>query len=258
MPRGARRQAESRIYHLMLRGVNRQRIFEDARDSERFVEVLGEYKAVCGYELLGWCLMGNHAHILMKVGDEPLATVMRRIAAKYVYWYNAKYERVGHLFQERFKSEPVEDDGYLMTVLRYIHRNPVKAGMCAAPGDYALSSYLDYMGRPGITDTGLVLSMMSPEDLAAFTARETGDRCLDMPDAPPRRLTDDDASAIIAEISGCASATEFQALDAAERDGYLPQILAAGVSVRQASRLTGTSIGVVRKFTPGAMRARNT
>lgn len=257
MPRGARKQAESGIYHLMMRGINRQRIFEDENDSERFLEVLAGYKETCGYELLGYCLMGNHVHILMRIGAEPLQIVMRRIAAKYVYWYNVKYERVGHLFQERFRSEPVEDDVRLMTVLRYIHRNPVKAGLCERPEDYVLSSYRDYLGRAGIADTGFVLSMISPAELAAFTSQDVDDECLDMPKRPSRRLTDEDAAAAIERISGCGSSAAFQAIPAEERDRLLPVILEAGVSVRQASRLTGVPVGVVRKFTPGA-RSRNT
>ena len=237
----------------MMRGINRQRIFEDESDSERFLEVLASYKETCGYELLGYCLMGNHVHILMRVGAEPLQIVMRRIAAKYVYWYNVKYERVGHLFQERFRSEPVEDDSYLLTVLRYIHRNPVKAGMCKEPEDYALSSYRDYLGRPGIVDTGFVLSMISPAELAEFTSRNVDDACMDIPVRPSRRLTDENAAAAIERISGCSSSAAFQALPAEERDRLLPLILETGISVRQASRLTGVSVGIVRRFTPGAM-----
>lgn len=257
MPRAARKQAESGIYHLIMRGINRQRIFEDEADSRRFLEVLAGYKEICGYELLGYCLMGNHVHILMRVGFEPLQIVMRRITAKYVYWYNVKYERVGHLFQERFKSEPVEDDAYLMTVLRYIHRNPVKAGMCKRPEDYGLSSYRDYLGRAGIVDTELVLSMTSQASLAAFTSQDANDACLDIPERPSRRLTDEDATAAIERISGCSTSAAFQAISVEERDRFLPLILEAGVSVRQASRLTGVSIGIVRKFTPG-MLSRNT
>ena len=122
--------SESGIYHVILRGVNRQAIFEDDEDSEQFLDILEGCKAVSGFEVLAYCLMGNHVHLLMRVGKEPLSTIFRRIASKYVYWFNVKYDRVGHLFQERFKSEPVEDDAYLATVMRYIHNNPVKAGIC--------------------------------------------------------------------------------------------------------------------------------
>ena len=144
-----------------------------------------------------------------------------------------------------------------MTVLRYIHRNPVKAGLCEKPEDYRLSSYRDYLGRVGIVDTGFVLSMVSPAELAAFTSQDVDDACLDMPEMPSRRLTDEGAAAAIERISGCGSSAAFQALPVEARDRFLPLILEAGVSVRQASRLTRVSVGVVRRFTPGVM-SRNT
>ena len=71
--------------------------------------------------------MGNHIHLLIQEGREPIEQVMKRIAARFVYWYNIKYRRAGHLFQDRYKSEPVENDAYFLTVIRYIHQNPIKA-----------------------------------------------------------------------------------------------------------------------------------
>ena len=130
MPRQARKKSNSGVYHIMLRGINRQLIFEDDEDMQRFIETLKRYKDECGYSLYAFCLMGNHIHLLLKEGEEPISTILKRIAGSYVYWYNWKYGRSGHLFQDRFKSEPVEDDAYFLTVLRYIHQNPVKARIC--------------------------------------------------------------------------------------------------------------------------------
>lgn len=107
VPRQARRKSESGIYHIILRGINQQQIFEDEEDSYRFLETLSKYKEQCGYEIYAYCLMGNHIHILLKEGKENLTLVLKRIAGSYVYWYNWKYRRSGHLFQDRFKSEPV-------------------------------------------------------------------------------------------------------------------------------------------------------
>ena len=112
MPRSARKKSESGIYHIMLRGINKQQIFEDKEDSERFLETLYKYKKQCEYEIYAYCLMGNHLHILLKEGKEDLTLMLKRIAGSYVYWYNWKYHRSGHLFQDRFKSEPVEDNAY--------------------------------------------------------------------------------------------------------------------------------------------------
>ena len=256
MPRGARKKSESGVYHVMLRGINRQRIFEDDRDCERFVEILGEYKQVCGYELYAYCLMGNHVHILLKEGSEPLERVFRRIASKYVYWFNSRYNRVGHLFQDRYRSEPVNDDAYFLTALRYILRNPVEAGLCQRPEQYRFSSCADYVERPGITDTAFALALLPEGGFVKFANTPAGDRCLDVDERPPRRLTDDDAHLLIEEISGCSSAAAFQALPLERRDAYLAEILSRGVSVRQANRLTGISPGVVRRFTPGQLSAR--
>ncbi len=106
--------------------------------------------------------MKNHVHLLMKTDSDKLSTYMRKVGARYVYWYNWKYDRVGRLFQDRFRSEPVENDSYFLTVLRYIHRNPVKAGICETVAEYKESSYNEYIHpRPHqITDTDFVLSML--------------------------------------------------------------------------------------------------
>jgi putative transposase len=121
MPRRARKLSLTGIYHVMLRGINQQKIMEDKEDKEKLLTILKECKLISGYKLYAYCLMGNHLHLIIKVEEEPLDKIFKRICGRYVYWYNAKYRRVGHLFQDRFKSEPIEDERYLLSVLRYIH-----------------------------------------------------------------------------------------------------------------------------------------
>jgi REP element-mobilizing transposase RayT len=113
-----------------MRGINRQIIFEDKEDNERFLETLKTGKSKSGFNLYAYCLMGNHLHLLVKVEKEDLEMIIKRIAGSYVYWYNLKYRRCGHLFQDRYKSETIEDDAYLLTVIRYIHQNPLKSCIC--------------------------------------------------------------------------------------------------------------------------------
>jgi REP element-mobilizing transposase RayT len=129
MARYARRKSESGIFHIMLRGINKQSIFEDNEDRERFLNTIERYRKVSEYKIYGYCLMGNHVHLLLKEAGESISDAIKRICSSYVHWYNWKYDRCGHLFQDRYKSEPVEDEIYLLTVLRYIHQNPVKAGL---------------------------------------------------------------------------------------------------------------------------------
>ena len=140
----------------MLRGINRQQIFEEAEDCYKFLAILKEYKEICGYRVYAYCLMGNHIHLLLKEGTEPLEQVFKRLCGKFVYWYNAKYQRTGHLFQDRFKSEPVDTQEYLQTVIRYIHQNPVKAGICKKISEYAYSSYAAYFAAEGFVDTAYI------------------------------------------------------------------------------------------------------
>jgi REP element-mobilizing transposase RayT len=245
MPRQARKKSSSGIYHIMLRGINRQQVFEDDEDRERFLETLENYKDECGYRIYAYCLMGNHIHILLKEGKEDLTLIFKRIAGSFVYWYNWKYHRSGHLFQDRFKSEPVEDDGYFLTVLRYIHQNPVKAKLCKSAEEYPYSSMCEYLTFPKLTDTTFALSMISKEQLIEYHQQENEDHCMDMEEG--FRLTDEDAKQLILEIAKCRSASEFQQLDLSERNTYIHKLHEKGVSIRQISRLTGISKKIVER-----------
>ena len=244
MPRQARRKSESGIYHIMLRGINQQQIFEDEEDGFRFLETLSKYKEPCGYEIYAYCLMGNHIHILLKEGKENLTLVLKRIAGSYVYWYNWKYRRCGHLFQDRFKSEPVEDDAYFLTVLRYIHQNPIKAGICKNIDGYKFSSYNEYINKPNLVNVDFCLGIIDKEQFIEFNNEFNDDICLDIRDND-FRLTDDEALKIIWKICKCKSVSDFQKLDKIKRNYYIEKLYKHGLSIRQISRLTGLSRKIV-------------
>ena len=244
MPRQARKKSESGIYHIMLRGINQQQIFEDEEDKMRFLETVSKYKAQCGYEIYAYCLMGNHVHMLLKEGKENLTLVLKRIACSYVYWYNWKYRRCGHLFQDRFRSEPVEDDSYFLTVIRYIHQNPLKAGICKNIDEYKFSSYEEYVKRNNFVDTDLCFGIIGKEEFIKFNNEINEDVCLDIREND-FRLTDDDTMKIIWKTCRCKSASDFQKLDRAKRNYYIEKIHQQGLSIRQISRLTGLSRKIV-------------
>ena len=92
MPRQARKKSESGIYHVMLRGINQQQIFEDTEDCDKFIQILQESKAVSDFKIFAYCLMSNHIHLLIKFEKEPIEQVFKRIGARYVYWFNVKYQ----------------------------------------------------------------------------------------------------------------------------------------------------------------------
>ena len=247
MPRTARKTAESGIYHVMLRGINRQNIFEEPEDYRKMIWILGRIKEKSGFELYAYCLMSNHMHLLIKEVKEPIGESVRRVADKYVYWFNIKYERTGHLFQDRFKSEPVEDDSYFLTVLRYIHYNPIKAGLAASPRDYEYSSYTEYEWPAGLIDTGYALGMLPGDGFRTYHEEGCEDRCLDMNEAPRPRYTEEKAEAIMRRVTGCGSTAAFQELSREQRDMHLIRLKEKGLSIRQISRLTGETYYIIQK-----------
>jgi len=241
-------KSKTGIYHVILRGINRQVIFDDDEDNGRLVETLERYKSICDFKLYAYCLMRNHIHLLLETGKEDLDLVIKRVAGSYVYWYNLKYKRSGHLFQDRFRSEAVENDRYFLTVLRYIHQNPVAAGLCKEPAAFKYSSYKDYLNdMPGLLDTDVVFSIIDKEQFFKLVNEKKGDLCLDIEDEDTR-LNDPTAMVMIQSLSGCRNAAEFQLLEAGLRDCLIFKLRSNGLSIRQICRLTGISFGTVRRM----------
>jgi len=250
MPRGARRKSSSGIYHVVLRGINKQRIFEDNQDYRKFLEIIKTNKDKSGYIVYAYCLMNNHIHLLIKEGAESLGNTFRRIGASFVYWYNWKYSRCGHLFQDRYKSEPVETDSHFLTVLRYIHQNPTKAGVVKEIEQYPWSSYREYMTKPEICDTKFALKLFSEDYQEAlelwekFNHAKNNDQCLEYDDG--KRLNDTEATELIQSVVGVKIPSEIQSYEKKNRTLVIRKLKDTGLSIRQISRLTGISFGVIR------------
>ena len=145
MARQARMLSKTSIYHIMIRGSERQSIFIDEEDKIRFIDTLQTKLKISESKLFAYCLMDNHVHLLIGEGKEDIAKIMKRINVSYALYFNRKYKRIGHLFQDRFKSEVIENDNYISEAVRYIHNNPVKASMVKAISDYRWSSYKNYL-----------------------------------------------------------------------------------------------------------------
>ena len=153
MARQIRKKSGTGVYHVMLRGINRQDIFEDDEDYQQMVSILRSMTdrhdddgalmpPLCTF--YAYCLMSNHIHLLIQERGEPLSNVIKRIGVAYAHYFNKKYERNGHLFQDRFRSEPVDSIEYFVVLLRYIHQNPLKAGIVEKTEDYPWSSWKEY------------------------------------------------------------------------------------------------------------------
>ncbi len=240
MPRKAREKSPFNIYHIMLRGINKQQIFYDEQDYRSFEFLLSRYKEQCEYELLAYCLMGNHVHLLIKENGEPIGNIFKHIGCSFVYWHNQKYERTGHLFQDRFKSEPINNAAQLLTVLRYILNNPVKAGICNRPEEYRYSSAREYLlDKRGITDREMIRSFTDDRALKEFILRENDDQCMDISDNKKFRCDDESANRLILRELGTRSPV-VETKDKREKLNHsICKLVNFGLSVRQLSRLSG-------------------
>lgn len=256
MQKMAGEKSESGIYHIMLRGINRQKIFHDNEDCLRFLETQDRYKKKSDIKVYGWCLMGNHVHLLLGEGREEISATMKRIGVSYAWFYNWKYNRIGHLLQDRYKSEKVESDGYLVSVVRYIHQNPVKAGIVKTPDKWEWSSCHGYYGKqyypPLLLDSELILGMFSNDKATAirrfieYNGAENEDQYLG--DTVGRRLTDEEAKREINKLIPGLEIPEVKNLPKAQRDEIIVKIKGIeGLSQRQAARILGISPNLIFK-----------
>jgi putative transposase len=175
MPRKSRIDAAGALHHVMARGIERGKVFRSDTDRNHFLERLGgilrETKTIC----YAWSLIPNHFHLLLRTGPVPISTFMRRLLTGYALWYNRRYRRHGHLFQNRFKSVLCQEDSYLLELVRYIHLNPMRAGLVRdldELGGYAYCGHGVVMGKvkKPWQDTGAVLAMFGKKLGAARRA----------------------------------------------------------------------------------------
>ena len=129
MPRQARLDVPGALHHIMVRGINKAAIFNDDQDRQKFLERLGENIVEAKCAIYAWVLMTNHVHLLFKSGGKGISTVMRKLLTWYAIYYNRRHKRTGHLFENRYKSILCDEDNYLLALIRYIHLNPLRAGM---------------------------------------------------------------------------------------------------------------------------------
>jgi REP element-mobilizing transposase RayT len=142
VPRRPRIYFPGAIYHAYDRGVDGQPIFIDDQDRIAFLAMMRRMEAEYSVRIIAYCLMGNHFHFAIQVGPVPLSIAMQRFLTKYCTAFNRRHDRSGHLFGGRHQANLCSDDRYLTALIRYIHMNPVRAGLVTAPGDWAWSSYV--------------------------------------------------------------------------------------------------------------------
>lgn len=249
MPRRPRQLAESGAYHVMLRGVNRDVLFLEASDYERFLHALRVSKELSGCAVLAYCLMNNHVHLVLRTTREPVGAVVKRFGVRYAGWFNHKYGRVGPVFQDRFRSKPVETDSYLVTLIRYVWNNPVVAGLVAHPEDYRWSSRR-ILGTPtSLVDETQLRALLAIEPAHLDLATDEGADA-----AKPRgggrrpKFSDDEATLMMRHAGGVDAPEDFALLGRAAQRRVVSVLRTGGVPYAQLARVTGRSVGTIHRI----------
>ncbi len=243
MPRVARNIYEEGYRHVIVRGIGKQILFEDENDYGLFLRLLERYSRETSVDVCAYCLMENHVHLLLHDRSTDTALFMKKVGVSYSAYYNRKYERTGHLFQDRYKCENITDDRGYLTVLRYILRNPEKAGFCKTE-KYQWSSFGSYGDKKSFLDQSLTWSLF--ENMSSFRdymVRDNADSCMES----DGRMDDGRARNVIKDKLGISSGTVLQGYDKAKRNKALKELKEIGLSIRQIERLTGINRGVIQR-----------
>ena len=147
MPRKARIDAPGALHHIMARGIEKREIFLDDRDRDKFLERFEEIVTDTNTPCYAWALLPNHFHLLVRTGQTPMATIMRRLMTGYAVYFNRRRERHGHLFQNRYKAILCQEEAYLLELIRYIHLNPLRAGLVK---DIRTLNHYPYCGHSAV------------------------------------------------------------------------------------------------------------
>jgi len=218
------------------------------------LDLLLAVKQEVGIQVHAYCLMSNHVHLLLHANaPQDLPRSMSKLLGPYATWFNKKYGRSGALIANRYKSTCIEDDAYLFAVIRYIHKNPMDAGMVSAYDQYQWSSFTDYVsGQSELIDSGFILSMFSPDRVTAvdrFISFHSQAETLHIssPDRPPR--TSKQIHDGIVGLLGDVSLHSVSGLPKGQRDTIIKSLRQHHFSIRQIERVTGIPRGIIAKVT---------
>ncbi len=248
-----REKSESNIYHVFARGTGKQIIFEDEDDRHLLHALLNKNFRLNSIDVHAWCFMDNHIHLLLRGEIESISKSLKSVLESYAMSFNKKYGRSGHLFQEAFKSEPINNDSHYLATLRYIHQNPLKAGF-SRTCSFSWSSFNEYCEcntLPSLCDKHFAIELFG--DLEQFLhfheAISLNDICIDVPKPYERNKTrgmrDEEALSLARSIIGTRGVEVIKSWPREKRNAGIVSLCDAGLTYRQVERLTGITRGII-------------
>lgn len=241
MPRQARQRSVSGIYHVIQRGIDQIMIFRDDDDRQKFLDLL-KIEAGISFKIYCYCLMDNHIHFIVE--SNKLSFHVHRIASLYATWFNGKYGRRGYLFQDRFKSEVIEDQGYLLRCFRYVLQNPLKAGLCHKISEYRWNSYSVYFNPVDsfVSTEFLTLFFDSKADFQAYMLEDEDGEFMEA----GYQFKDHEVRELLEEM---LEGKSFEILTKVEQRQVLKVLKQnPNIGLRQLARITGVSLGIIHRL----------
>lgn len=250
MSRQGRKISSTGIYHVMNKGVSNQIMFEDVTDCKYFLNLLKIYKKEYNIKIVAYCLMENHYHLLIIDKDCNISAFMQALQSRYAEFFNFHHKRCGPLHNGRFQSEVVENDEYLLTVLRYIIQNPQKAGISSYK-DYKWSSYAEFFSNKNdcISDVSYIkMLFINQKEYISFIEKDSEDSCLEIKNKVFFGIMDEKAKKYIHKKFKVATCSALRSFERLKRNRAIYKLRKYGLSIRQIERLTGISRGIVQSI----------
>lgn len=246
MPRKQRQTSSKNCYHVINRGINKMFIFYSNVDKYVFLSKVKKYSKELNIKVYAYCLMDNHFHLLIGNIQNNLSTFMKKIGDSYVSYFNKKYERIGPLFQDRFKSEPVEDEKYFLTLVRYIHQNPQKAGKCKTI-NYQWSSIRCFWEKQDFIDTDFTIQLIGGlKNLINYLLEENNDIVMEYLPAKETKLSADENIQKIKLELKLEDPKTIADFSIPKRNKYIHRLREAGFTIQQIIASTGLSRGIIQ------------
>lgn len=254
MPKEKRYQSKTKVYHVMSRALNKQMLFDDEHDFLVYLNILSQAKKEYDVKIYAYCLMTNHVHLLLFDLKNNISKFMNKINSRYAMYYNKKNGRTGVVFNERFKSEAIEDKSYLITCIRYIHQNPVKSLMCKRTYDYKFSSIHAYRCSKAqsnyllLVDVNDIYKMFDKKEFLIFNETDNRDKCMDI---LCNKLNDEEVTKILYDLLKIKNKKEYLKLEEPIIAVNVIKLIDMGIPLMQLSRVTGFCYSKIQRLRIG-------